>query len=64
MHDLKSVAKGLLTILFLAGCVSKHYPADQGKIKYANRNSPGSKLEVKSLLSPKEMNLIYFYADW
>ena len=64
MQFSKCLAVALLVALSLAGCSGKQYPADSSEVKYANRGNPGAKLQVKSLLTPDEMNLIYFYADW
>lgn len=64
MLKLKHLSLLALALLLVAGCAGKQYPADKSKVKYANRNSPGSKLEVKSMLTPDEMNLVYFFADW
>ena len=54
----------LSTALLVCGCGGKQYPTDTGGIKYANRSSPGAKLEVHKFLEPERMNLVYFYADW
>lgn len=63
MFTIRKVCLILLSAVCLIGC-GKDYPSDTGSIKYANRTSPGSKLEVKSVLVPDKMNIIYFYADW
>lgn len=57
------IIAALSICLLLAGC-GKDYPADTNGVKYANRTSPGAKLDVKKVLEPEKMNLIYFYADW
>ena len=54
----------LSAALLVCGCSSKQYPSDSSGIKYANRSSPGAKLEVQKFLEPERMNLVYFYADW
>ena len=52
-----------LTSLLICGCSSSK-PSDSDSVKYANRGNPGAKLDVKSVLVPDQMNLVYFYADW
>ncbi len=64
MRTIVKLASVLLCAALLSGCASKSYPADTSSIIYANRASVGSKLQVKGLLVPQKMNIIYFYADW
>lgn len=64
MNLLRQLLLILTAAVLVCGCSGKQYPADSSGIKYANRSSPGAKLEVRKYLEPERMNLVYFYADW
>ena len=49
--------------LVLTGCLNKRYPADTALVKYANRTTPGAKIDIKKHLVPDKMNLLYVFAD-
>jgi hypothetical protein len=68
---MKSFRKSLswfvvLSLLLVAVCgCSKDYPPNTEQIKYVNRTSPGGRIDFgSSLLVPKKINVLYFYADW
>lgn len=52
-----------LCSIFLAGCAGNKTSTSES-VKYANPGNPGAKLDIKSVLVPDQMNLLYFYADW
>jgi hypothetical protein len=60
----KIVWPALLILCWLTvGCLTKQYPADSDSVKYANRTTPGAKINLKRHLVPGKMNLIYVFAD-